>query len=370
MYTEEKGQIEGIKRTMDSKSLLKLAQDVSPAGRYRLADAVSQFFQDEDLNEMEHRLVIEIMMSLIHRAELDLRQALAEKLSMAPNVPAEVVIFLANDDISVARPVLQKSPVLNDVDLVYIISSKGADYWHAIAQREQLSPGVVGRLIDTNDIGTAVHLVDNPRLALPRSILKRLIKISLNAQELQKPLMQRPELDNDLAVDLYTCVSQVLRRELSQRFKLPQGLIEASLDNLIEELSLDARGQGQVTKEMATLAQRMKERGEISPILMINVLRRGQVSFFIALFAEKISLPVEMVLHFIKKDGGKMFAVACRSVGMMKSEFASIYLLSRVIRTDEKVVDQKELADVLKYYDSVKDSDVQRLSREWSKAQA
>ena len=52
---------------------------------------------------------------------------------------------------------------------------------------------------------------------------------------------------------------------------------------------------------------------------------------------------------------------------MMKSEFATIYLLTRPVRTDEKVVDQRELAEALKYYDTVKDSEVQRLKKEWAK---
>ena len=357
----------GGKGTVDSRHLLQLAQDMTPAGRYALTNAVSQLFEHDELNEMEHRLVLEIMMSLIHRAELDLREALAERLSVLKNVPPEVVIFLANDEISVARPVLQHSPVLNDVDLVYIISSKGAEHWQSIAKREQLSPAVVGRLIDTGDTTTAVHLADNPRIVLPRNIVKRLIKTSLKDEKLQTSLLRRPEIDENLAIDLYACVSQVLRREITQRYRIPPAIIEIALDNLVEELSLEARGEQNITPEMLTLSKRFKERNEITPVLMIKNLRRGQISFFIALFAEKIGLSADLVIKLIKKDGGKPFAVACRAVGMMKSEFATIYLLTRPVRTEEKVVDQRELAEALKYYDTVKDSEVQRLKKEWVK---
>jgi hypothetical protein len=51
----------------------------------------------------------------------------------------------------------------------------------------------------------------------------------------------------------------------------------------------------------------------------------------------------------------------------MKSEFASLYLLTQTIRTVEKLVNQKELADTLKYYDTVKDFDVQRIRKDWDK---
>ena len=72
-------------------------------------------------------------------------------------------------------------------------------------------------------------------------------------------------------------------------------------------------------------------------------------------------------MKLIKKDGGKPFALACRSVGMMKSEFASIFLLSRGISTGDRIVDQRALAMALKYYDTIKEFDVKRIMKVWAK---
>ncbi len=352
---------------MDSRQLLQLAQDTTPQGRYVLANAVSGFFENDELNEMEHRLVVEIMMQLIRQAELDLREALAERLAVLSNVPPEVVIFLANDEISVARPILRQSTVLNDVDLVCIISSKSAEYWRSIAQRQQISPVVVGRLIDTGDAGTAVNIVENPNVMLPKNSMKRLVKTAVTYEKLQESLLRRPEVDSDLAADLYGCVSQKLRYEISQRFKIPAESIELALDNLVEELCRESRGSVHVTHAMTALAQRYQERGELSPNQMIKTLRRGQISFFIALLGVKLELPPDAALHIVRKEGGKPFAIACRSIGMMKTEFASIYLLSRPARTEDKVVDQLEMAQALKYFDTVRDADVMRIRKEWAR---
>lgn len=352
---------------VESRYLLELAQDTTPAGRFVLANAVSKFFEHDELNSLERHLVIEIMMSLIHRAELDLREALAERLSLLPNVPAEVMIFLANDEITVARPVLEHSPVLNDADLVYIISSKNTDYWQSIARRTQLSPLVVRRLVDTNDAGTAATLVGNPHIAIHRNTFKRLIRTSLKSGQLQKALLHRPEIDPELAVDIYACVSLVLRREITKRYRVNLVAVDVALDSLIAELSQEAQGVLDVTPEMAALAKQFGERNELSPALMVKALRRGQFSFFVALFMEKLDLSSDIVIRLIKKDSGKSFAAACRAVGMMKSEFASIYLLSRSVRNAEKIVDQQELADALKYFDTLRDFEVQRIRKEWEK---
>jgi len=350
-----------------SSHLLRLAQDATPRGRYALANAVSNFFEHDDLNSMERHLVIEIMMKLINRTEIDLREALAERLSVLENVPAEVIIFLANDVISVARPILEQSPVLNDADLVYIISSKSAEYWQSIARRERLNPLVVRRLVDTGDTGTAASLADNAHIVLHRNTLGRLIKASLTQESMHASLLRRPEIDAELAGELYACVSKALRREITQRFNLSPAVIEVALDNLVAELCQETNGVRKVTSEMATLARRLRERGEITPVQMIKTLRRGQMSFFIALFAEQLGLAHQFVMMLMKKDAGKSFGVACRSVGMMKSEFASIYLLSSTLRSGEKAVDQKELAEALKHYDTIKDTDVQRIRKEWAR---
>ena len=352
---------------LDSKHLLQLAQDTTAVGRYRLASAVSQFFEQKELNETERHLAVEIMMSLIHQAEIDLREALAERLSVLGSVPPEIIIFLANDAISVARPVLQHSPVLNDVDLVYIIASKGTEHWRSIAMRDHLSPAIAGRLIDTADCATVMNLIDNQRVVLEKNSIRKLIKASLKAEELQVSLLRRPEIDSDLAVDLYVCVSQVLRHEISKRFRILPTSIKTSLESLIEELSQEAKGLQQVTPAMMLLAKRFAERGEISPVTMIKTLRRGQISFFVALFGEKLGFTPDVVVRMIEKDGGKPFAIACRSTGMMKSEFASIFLLSRGVRTEDKIVDQRELALALEYYDALKEFDVQRVMKSWAK---
>ena len=38
--------------TVESKHLLQLAQDTTPAGRYVLANAVSKFFEHDELNSL------------------------------------------------------------------------------------------------------------------------------------------------------------------------------------------------------------------------------------------------------------------------------------------------------------------------------
>lgn len=352
---------------LDPQELLQCAQDTSEAGRHRLAKAVSQFFDERKLTDSEKVIASDILLNLIRQAEVDLRAALSERLSVQNNVPPELIVYLANDQISVARHVLMHSPVLNDVDLIYIIASKGQEHWQTIARREALSPTVADKLIDTGDPGTVMNLIDNQRVNLQKSSMKKIVKFSLKSEELQAPLLRRPEIDPEIAIDLYMVVSQALRQEIASRFVISSHVFDQALEGLIHELSNEAKGLRVTTPDMVVLAKRFTERKDNTPDLMIRTLRRGQVGFFVALFAERVGLAPEHVVKLIQKDGGRPFVVACRFISMMKSEFASIFLLSRGIRTGDKIVDQRELAMALKNFDSIKDFDVQRIMKSWLK---
>lgn len=352
---------------LDPYKLLEYAEDTSEEGRYQLANAVIKFFDTRKLSDTEQHLASDIMLSLIRQAELDLREALAERLSVQGNIPEEVIIFLANDEISVARPVLLHSPVLKDIDLMFIIASKGEEYWRSIAERSQLSPMVADRLVDTGDTATVLNLIGNQKVVLQKNTVKKIVRVSLTSEALQEPLLHRPEVDSDLAVDLYMCVSHALRNEIMMRFHVPVSMVESALEALVTELSQEAKGVQRVTHEMRVIAKRFHERDAVTPGLMIKTLRRGQISFFIALFSEKLRLEPDAIVRLSQKDGGMNFALACRSIGMIKSEFASLYLLSRGVGGGNRTINQRELAVALKYFDALREFDVHRIIKKWVK---
>src|SRR5690606_1630012 len=141
-----------------------------------------------------------------------------------------------------------------------------------------------------------------------------------------------------------------------------------SLEKLIQELSTEASGIRITTPEMLALSRRLRERDAISADMMIKTLRRGQMGFFMALFSTRLNIMPDMARVMMQKDNGRPFVVACRSTGMLKSEFASIFLLSRGIRSGDKIVDQRELALALKHFDSLKAQEAEKSLQAWLQA--
>ena len=155
----------------DSHRLYQLAQEKKPEARAELSQSVVGLL-GANLRINEQELVADILISLMRQAERDLRQAIAERLSIMDNVPLRLVLHMAQDEITVAESVLCTSPVLNDLDLLYIIQSKTAEYWRAIARREHINEPVIDTLADTRDVETACHLAENSKIALTSLIIE------------------------------------------------------------------------------------------------------------------------------------------------------------------------------------------------------
>jgi uncharacterized protein (DUF2336 family) len=65
-----------------------------------------------------------------------MRQQLALRLCRAIHAPAEVILGLASENISISRPLLTNSPVLSSANLIEITKNQSQEQLLAIATRQ------------------------------------------------------------------------------------------------------------------------------------------------------------------------------------------------------------------------------------------
>ena len=113
--------------TKNLQGLIDLANETSSDKRRELLDSVSDLFLDRsaEMGASEVGLIDDILTRVAHDVEMKVRQDLAKKFADIDNAPANIVTMLANDEIAVAGPILLRSSVLKDCDLIDIIRSKG-----------------------------------------------------------------------------------------------------------------------------------------------------------------------------------------------------------------------------------------------------
>ena len=116
---------------------------------------------------------------------------------MADNadVPAELIILLANDEIEVANPVLIQNTLLTDKELVRIIQRKSRQHQLSIAARKMLSSDVCRELVNTDDDGVIVTLLTNQEAKIDNETIEAIVEKSRTREVLQPPLIRREDLE-------------------------------------------------------------------------------------------------------------------------------------------------------------------------------
>lgn len=105
------------------EKLLLLAKNKSSEGRARLVENITDLFLSNEgrLSEHERALMSDILGKLVGQVEADIRKELASSLAITGTELPDIVKMLASDEIEIARPLLEKSALLKDPDLIEII---------------------------------------------------------------------------------------------------------------------------------------------------------------------------------------------------------------------------------------------------------
>lgn len=340
-------------RLHDSQKLFRLAKDKNPQARAALTDTVSELLK-MNLSPRECDLVSDVLIALLRQAEVDLRRALSEKLSLIDEVPLRVALQIANDSIDVASPFLKNSSALDDMDLIYIIKSKSAEYWRAIAQRNVLGEQAQNALADTRDIETALALAENKNIKLTPYAAAVLSDIAQQEERIAVPLLNRDDISSDIAVKLYRYVSQELKDHILGRYDIDPRILTEAVDEMVLDFVDAARSDEYLPNaSMLKAAARFKEKGLLTPSMMIGTLKRGQVQAFIAQFSQFASLSPATVAEMLVQQSGQALAVACKAYDIAKADFTSMYLLTNRARSQGGMIEVKDMSRAISYYDQI-----------------
>lgn len=135
----------------DAEYLMGLARQKSSESRSRLTEVILDLFDNKVgvLTERQRALMFGILQNIINEIELSVRQAEASRLALMDDVPREFIGKLANDDIKVAYPVLERSGLLRDTDLIEVIQLRTEEHLLAITMRQSVSEKVSDALVNS-----------------------------------------------------------------------------------------------------------------------------------------------------------------------------------------------------------------------------
>jgi len=160
----------------------------------------------------------DVMGRLIDRIEREALIELSERLAPVPNAPAGVIGRLSrNDDIAVSGPVLEKSAVLTDPDLVEIAQTKSQHHLSAIAGRKTISEMVTAVLFGRGSPEVARKVTENPGARISRHTFESVLKRARQDPVLTQAVADRTDVPQDVFDQLIRQATETVRQRLLAR---------------------------------------------------------------------------------------------------------------------------------------------------------
>jgi uncharacterized protein (DUF2336 family) len=123
------------------RRFLVWAQQAGAGARAEAVSALARAFLHSNLDKRSRAEAAAAMTALIDDPSPEVRCALAQAVSGARDAPRHLVVALANDEARVAAPVLARSPLLTDAELVDCVATGDVVAQCAIARRPGLGAG-------------------------------------------------------------------------------------------------------------------------------------------------------------------------------------------------------------------------------------
>jgi uncharacterized protein (DUF2336 family) len=313
--------------------LLDLARSKTTEDRRRLLLGITALCDATPPGAEASPLLGDIFMILARQAERDIRKALSEALAPAEWAPPALVAMLALDEIEIARPVIARSPLLKDQDLLRVLVEATIEHQIEVARRPHLSSQVADAIIDRGEPASLTALAGNRTAEVSERALERLIDHSRRIAALRAPLTRHPRLNDQLATQLYQYVGQALREAIGERFRVD----ESKLASAIDAATVRAQPQKAEPKgieEVASVVERdeMERRlvaklqagGQLRAGFLIRAIREKRLSLFEHGVAALSGFTLAQVRAAILRPSADALYLLCASVGIDRAVFPAL----------------------------------------------
>ena len=316
---------------------MKLARSREPGDRERLLTGIIDLCEaGQASGEPTHpdiqALLNSIFMTLVVEAERDIRHRLAERLADAEWAPSALINIMALDEIEIARPIIARSPVLEDHDLIRLLVQATLEHQIEIARRPRLPGAVVEAIISRDEPAVLTALASNDTAEISPDAMSRLVGRSREVVALRSPLARHPKLSSDLAEQLYLLVGRALRDALMSRFHLDPAKMQAAVDDALRaahrgdnDTDLGPVEQDEDREEMErSLIEKLDSAGQLRPGYLLRVLREGRLQLFVMALARLGKFEPAQIRRAIDSGRPELLALACSAVGIDRSVFPTI----------------------------------------------
>jgi uncharacterized protein (DUF2336 family) len=258
----------------------RLEGDASTEARAAIARKLGRQYDELARSDRTGPLAGAILNLLVKDVERNVRASLATAIARSSSIPPSIAAKLARDEIEVAGPILERSPVLDDEQLVEIVRTHAMQYALAIAGRQNLAEMVSEALVETAEGAVVAKLVGNAGARLSDAALARIVDDFLDDQDVQDRLVRRPELPYHVVERLVGAIGQRLEWELVRSGQVSSADAQALISAIRDQAAISMTAREHDAKgALATLRQEHQD-GALDPMVALRALKNGEIARF------------------------------------------------------------------------------------------
>ncbi|MDP6874943.1 MAG: DUF2336 domain-containing protein [Alphaproteobacteria bacterium] len=360
--------------TSKLENLIEVAHEASSDKRRELLEGVTDLFMDDGpgLNDQEQVIAADILGKVVTEVEREVRARLSHRLAGLDDAPADLIRQLASDEIQVARPLLERSGVLSDQDLIDVINNQGKEHQLSVSLRGSVSEGVSDALVARGDDEVVLSLINNAGAEISRGTMEAIVDRSETSEQLHEPLLNRKDLPPDLMHNMFWWVSSALKKHILTEAEVDEETVDRMLAEAEQGMVREAEEEEDKLGRVERAVRRRMRLGQLNQDALVQYLRRGQVPEFIAGLGYLTDVDQKTARRIVFTPGHEAVAVACRAKGFDLSTFSTIVLLldgatdSSSGEVEEQLRRPEEVAELLELYKEIPVETAKRAMRFWA----
>ncbi len=297
-----------------------------------------------DLFPQSRALIDDTLSELLPALDVPTKRQIAHRVAGLGEAPGRVLHKLLMDDISVARPILQKRKDIPDHVMLDVARQTGKEHRQAIASMRHLSGVVAHALVETDDPDIIQTVLKNKRVSLEPETVDIVLTRSKYTSDYRSLLVERQDFTPSQAFSLFWWADSETRLRILSRFALSRETIQRALHDLVSSIKVGPQPGGAGDQIDSALALVYGE-GEVpdrkaEPLLPF--LQEGNIDGFLIGLAQASDISEKTLARIRSDAGGEPLAILCKAGGMRGPEFRALLSLLNQDELGENTGDAEE----------------------------
>jgi uncharacterized protein (DUF2336 family) len=288
--------------------------------RAEATSALARAFLYSDLTDNDRAAAEGAMIMLLDDPSPLVRRALAEVFAGCDNAPPTVVHALANDQPDVAEPLLQRSPLLLDADLVEAVASGEPQRQTAIATRSKLPCSVSAAIAEVGCAEACLVLLENEDAETVPFSLDRIVQRFGHLAAIRNAVLQRNDLPAATRQALVVKLSETLADFVTACEWLGEDRARRIAREACEKVTIALAAESD-EEEVRPLVSHLRDSGQLTAGLILRSLLSGHITLFEEALADLAQVPLSRVAGIVHDRRGAGLRALYDKAGLPASTF-------------------------------------------------